>query len=126
MNYERESYNNNENINYSEFRNVTNKYNIYFLEYMFYSVILISFGYNLYKICNPKLTNCMKYFKLKTLNNYKLKNDLLDTCSICLSDLLCNEKVIKLNCNHIFHKDCIIAWLKKDTDSSCPLCRNNI
>ena len=125
MNYEKESYNN-EKLNYSEFQNVTNKYNIYFLEYMFYSVILISMGYNLYKICNPKFKNCKKYFKLKTLHNYKLKHDLLDNCSICLSDLLHGEGVIKLNCNHIFHKDCIITWFKKDNDNGCPLCRNNI
>jgi len=45
-----------------------------------------------------------------------------DSCSICLDKLTSN--VIKLKCNHIYHKGCIMPWLKES--NSCPLCREEI
>ena len=36
-----------------------------------------------------------------------------------------NEKILKLKCNHYFHKDCILEWINQDK-SECPLCRNFI
>ena len=43
-----------------------------------------------------------------------------NTCRICLEYY--NTDIIKLNCNHIYHKKCL-AKLNKYT---CPLCRQNI
>ena len=45
-----------------------------------------------------------------------------DFCSICLEEE--KESIVKLNCDHLFHKDCIKGWLKRDM--SCPNCRSNI
>ena len=42
-------------------------------------------------------------------------------CSICI-DSLENDKILKLECNHIFHLEC----LKKVKNNKCPLCRANI
>ena len=42
-------------------------------------------------------------------------------CSICI-DSLENEKILKLECSHIFHLEC----LKKVKNNKCPLCRANI
>ena len=43
-------------------------------------------------------------------------------CPICL-DLINNKsKIIKLNCNHTFHVDCV----KKIRSNQCPLCRSEI
>ena len=39
-------------------------------------------------------------------------------CSICLEEC---ENYIKLNCNHIYHYECISKWIKSST--TCPLCR---
>lgn len=46
------------------------------------------------------------------LNNF-------DFCPICLDDD--HENVIKLSCNHFFHKHCIDRWVSNN--SSCPVCR---
>jgi hypothetical protein len=43
------------------------------------------------------------------------------TCSICLENYKPNEPLIQLQCNHIYHPDCINDWLRRQ--SSCPLCR---
>ena len=40
-------------------------------------------------------------------------------CDICLTNEV--KSLSQLNCNHLFHSDCINKWLQqKDT---CPLCR---
>lgn len=44
-----------------------------------------------------------------------------DECSICLEKLTDKQKV-KLECNHVFHLDCI----KQIENNSCPLCRRKI
>lgn len=43
-------------------------------------------------------------------------------CSICYDNEYFNTICIK-NCNHIFHKTCILEWFK--THSTCPLCRRS-
>lgn len=44
-------------------------------------------------------------------------------CAICLSDFEAAEEVCQLRCHelHIFHKKCIVQWLKKKNE--CPVCR---
>ncbi len=44
-------------------------------------------------------------------------------CAICLTDLE-SERVIKLPCEHFFHKECLVNWLRRST--VCPMCRNDI
>ena len=81
-------------------------------------------------------------------NNYEhikiiLKEDFEnDICSICLDDLydegnddLYDEDnddleenksrdIIKLKCNHMYHKECIDPWIK--INKNCPLCKRII
>ncbi|KAK7393677.1 hypothetical protein VNO78_22240 [Psophocarpus tetragonolobus] len=43
-------------------------------------------------------------------------------CSVCLSEFQQNEKLRVIpNCSHVFHIDCIDAWLQNN--GHCPLCR---
>lgn len=42
-------------------------------------------------------------------------------CTICLDSFKTNEEVCVLYCNHMFHKKCIMPWLKKH--NTCPICR---
>ena len=42
-----------------------------------------------------------------------------EICSICHLDL--NDLQRTLNCNHIFHTECINRWLERR--NTCPLCR---
>lgn len=44
-------------------------------------------------------------------------------CSICLEDFDENKEIVFLDCDHIYHTDCIIEWINKDP--TCPLCRSN-
>ena len=61
----------------------------------------------------------------------KIKNNTVDpnvlskgsSCSICLEDFDETKHIVYLDCQHIYHEDCIIEWINKDP--SCPLCRTN-
>jgi hypothetical protein len=46
------------------------------------------------------------------------------TCHICLTDLENGDKVVDLECGHIFHVDCATCWIKRA--AICPACRFNI
>ena len=43
-------------------------------------------------------------------------------CTICLENFEKNDKVINLDCLHMFHDNCIKTWLKKN--NYCPICKN--
>ena len=45
-------------------------------------------------------------------------------CVICLEDFKNGDKAINLPCIHLFHKDCIKSWLKKN--NCCPICKYKI
>ena len=58
-------------------------------------------------------------------NNDKKSSDSI-VCQICLDTFLIDEKVswsLNTKCNHVFHHDCILPWLEKNT--SCPYCRSD-
>jgi len=46
-------------------------------------------------------------------------------CSICLNCV--NKDNIFLDCDHLFHPECIVRWFKKQVDNSnipsCPMCK---
>mmetsp|Transcript_55918 Transcript_55918/g.167527 ORF Transcript_55918/g.167527 Transcript_55918/m.167527 type:complete len:187 (-) Transcript_55918:36-596(-) len=47
-----------------------------------------------------------------------------DVCPICLDPFLIGEKVAPSRtapCVHVFHKSCIVSWLKRN--DTCPCCR---
>ena len=48
----------------------------------------------------------------------------IDTCSVCLYGYKEGESLVKLNCSHIYHKECIFDWFKKSRN--CPLCRLSV
>ncbi len=61
------------------------------------------------------------YKKNKELDQILVLNDSDDICSICLDNYKKKEKIIRLDCQHMFHKKCFQEWLK--TGQTCPLCR---
>ena len=69
--------------------------------------------------------NTLNEILIETINqseenyNINLHND--KECSICLENFNDNEKIIKLNCNHMFHTGCIKLWI--ENNNTCPLCR---
>ncbi|VDN51658.1 unnamed protein product [Dracunculus medinensis] len=46
-----------------------------------------------------------------------------EKCPICIifCDNTMNVKLIRMPCNHLFHEDCVLPWLK--LNNSCPMCR---
>jgi hypothetical protein len=63
-------------------------------------------------------SNCIMF---NHLNKKTLKPE--DECSICLKDIYCNN-LIKTDCNHIFHIDCLNIWINEK--ETCPMCRKKI
>lgn len=60
---------------------------------------------------------------ISSLNTFKVSEDMLsENCVICADLYKKDEFIIKLDCEHIFHKKCILKWF--DKDNTCPLCRN--
>lgn len=47
-----------------------------------------------------------------------------DSCSICLEKFSIIDVIKELPCRHIFHKKCLLQWLKKS--DFCPLCKNDL
>lgn len=45
-------------------------------------------------------------------------------CTVCLENFIPLEKLVKLPCEHYFHKVCLSPWLAMR--SSCPNCRNEV
>lgn len=72
----------------------------------------------------PRTANDEEIHSLKTYA-YKKKGKKSEkqSCVICLNDLQKGEKIIETHCEHLFHDECLITWLK--TNISCPMCRKN-
>lgn len=42
-------------------------------------------------------------------------------CTICIDDMHLGDEVTVLPCNHWFHGECVVLWLKEH--NTCPICR---
>lgn len=54
---------------------------------------------------------------------FNQNNKVINDCSICFQNYEKGDGV-KLPCNHIFHNECILPWLKDK--NTCPLCRHPV
>ena len=57
---------------------------------------------------------------------YPRHNVLNEKCVICEFDFCYNDTVIKLRCDHKFHKNCLINRLSARHSSKCPTCKESI
>ena len=63
---------------------------------------------------------------VNNLNTLLLCNELPDeSCSICLEEFKTGDNIKKLNCTHVFHKECLEPWLNNN-NRNCPMCRTDI
>ena len=102
--------NNNKNIIKSYIKNNKKKifYDLNFFEN--YEIITMQ---NMI-INNLKIKKCDVFSE----NKYHINN-----CIICFEYFNENEEIIKLNCFHIFHSNCIEKWLTKN--KFCPICKKD-
>jgi hypothetical protein len=47
-------------------------------------------------------------------------------CDICKQEIFYNDKMQLLNCNHIFHKKCVLKMNYNKSISKCAICRNHL
>ncbi|KFK33337.1 hypothetical protein AALP_AA5G001100 [Arabis alpina] len=60
---------------------------------------------------------------LNRLFSYRYADNSTSDCIVCLSTLKAGEEVRKLDCRHVFHKQCLEGWIQH-LNFSCPLCRS--
>ncbi|XP_010513818.1 PREDICTED: E3 ubiquitin-protein ligase RHA2B-like [Camelina sativa] len=60
---------------------------------------------------------------LNRLFSYRYADNASSDCIVCLSTLKTGEEVRKLDCRHVFHKQCLEGWLQH-LNFNCPLCRS--
>lgn len=65
-----------------------------------------------------------KAHDIELANSLASSNNIMHECTICLS----SDDIVKtkLQCNHMFHKHCILHWIKSQKEKTCPLCREPI
>ena len=67
----------------------------------------------------------MKVFKYAELyKNYNENINKEETCVICLGEFNSEDIIKKFFCGHIFHENCLNAWIIKSV--VCPTCKYNI
>eukprot|EP00253_Pinus_taeda_P004785 PITA_04785 len=49
------------------------------------------------------------------------KDCLHTSCPICLDEFVVKQQLLRLPCNHKFHLDCLMPWIK--SHALCPICR---
>ena len=65
--------------------------------------------------------------KLKSVKYNKELNLFNENCPICLDEIMINSEIIILECNHGFHVQCLMKWIKYDilNNRHCPICNKN-
>ncbi|XP_022775834.1 RING finger protein 44 isoform X2 [Durio zibethinus] len=65
------------------------------------------------------------YYRDQNRSNYnereKEKDEDGKRCAICLEDFEPREQVMLTPCDHMFHEECILPWVK--SHGQCPVCR---
>ncbi|KAF8391194.1 hypothetical protein HHK36_023496 [Tetracentron sinense] len=81
------------------------------------------------QIYNPlpkrKSRNWCLYYRDRVGNRVDGKEEEKDedskSCAICLEDFFASQEVLVTPCNHMFHEECIVPWVK--SNGQCPVCR---
>ena len=72
----------------------------------------------------PASDKAIKELKKIEVNDNNLSNYKNITCNICLENFEVGNILRILECNHEFHENCIITWLK--SNNTCPICRHEL
>ncbi|XP_058087589.1 E3 ubiquitin-protein ligase ATL31-like [Magnolia sinica] len=73
---------------------------------------------------DPAVIETFPILEYTVVKGLKLGKGTLE-CAVCLNEFEDDETLRLLpKCNHVFHPDCIDAWLSSHT--TCPVCRSNL
>jgi hypothetical protein len=91
-----------------------------------YYVVLVGDMVIEYKIKNTmvELIEKKEYDKIFGKLGIQMKEDIDDTCGICLDNKI--VKPITTNCNHTFCADCILEWKYIYKKDKCPFCNGQL
>ncbi|KAF8377252.1 hypothetical protein HHK36_030627 [Tetracentron sinense] len=110
---------------------------LYYMIVIFFSLILLkilslfqSISWSFRSSHKRWRSNTRKYLalieeKIPTIRYRRELTPELIECAVCLSEFREGEKIRKVQCKHIFHKDCLDKWLQHDS-ATCPLCRSTV
>ena len=71
---------------------------------------------------------------IKDINKKNEDHMIKSDCSICLEKIkfkgFRKDKYLSLECSHVFHYDCLSAWVSSETEkgraAKCPVCRGEL
>lgn len=69
----------------------------------------------------PAGENSIKNLPKIKFSKDSVKEENLRECSVCKEEFEEATEVVKMPCNHLFHQECLLTWLKMH--NSCPTCR---
>ena len=72
----------------------------------------------------PALERAINNLKKIEVNENNINNYKNITCNICLDNFEIGNTLRILECNHEFHEECILTWLK--SNNTCPICRHEL
>ncbi|XP_011099668.2 E3 ubiquitin ligase BIG BROTHER [Sesamum indicum] len=61
---------------------------------------------------------------LQPFTCHSTTNLIIDRCVICQVEYEEGEEVVSIQCEHLYHRDCITKWLQ--IKKICPICNNEV
>jgi len=91
------------------------------ITFIIFAVILTANSFKQY----PKILARLKKILLLKM---KLLKPEINMCTVCFDDTIegQTQNVVLQECEHHFHKVCIVNWFTKSSSMSCPNCRTRI
>ena len=70
----------------------------------------------------PAAKNAVEKLKKYKIDENKIKEfGFENSCAVCKDEFNIGEECLSMPCNHYFHGNCLLPWLKER--NSCPICR---
>ena len=70
----------------------------------------------------PAAKKAVEKLKKYKINEEKIKEfGFENSCAVCKDEFNIGEECLSMPCNHYFHGNCLLPWLKER--NSCPVCR---
>ncbi|CAA0813933.1 RING/U-box superfamily protein [Striga hermonthica] len=73
------------------------------------------------QLYSPHINSIIKRLGTKFGGPAQEEDDGTKRCAVCLDDFDSKQFVTITPCNHMFHEDCIVPWVK--IQGKCPVCR---